>query len=176
MFKTVFDTAPLITCCKFEIQGKPIVDYILDNCNIIIPSTVRTELTIEKEVYADAVVAEARIKAERIEVRDVELPADNVLDYYGLGSGEKEAIVLSRALEDEIDFLVIDDKLGYIVCDRLEIRKAFFLDLVLKLLEGKQIAPELVRQIVNAVRPRYSDGLIRHTLRILEGGDRRCLW
>jgi predicted nucleic acid-binding protein len=83
---------------------------------------VRTELTIEKEVYADAVVAEARIKAERIGVRDVELPADNVLDYYGLGRGEKEAIVLARALEDEIDFLVIDDKLGYIVCDRLEIR------------------------------------------------------
>ena len=85
MFKTVFDTAPLITCCKFEIQGKPIVDYILDKCNIVIPSTVRTELTVEKEVYADAVVAEARIKAERTEVRDVKLPADNVLDYYGLG-------------------------------------------------------------------------------------------
>ena len=64
MFKTVFDTAPLITCCKFEIQGKPIVDYILDNCNIVILSTVRTELTTEKEVYADAVVAEARIKIE----------------------------------------------------------------------------------------------------------------
>jgi predicted nucleic acid-binding protein len=95
---------------------------------------------------------------------------------YTLGTGEKAAIVLSREIEDEIDFLVIDDQLGYIVCDRLEIRKLFLLDLVLKLVEGKRLAPELARQIINVVRTRYSEGLIKHTLVILERGGRKCLW
>lgn len=176
MVKAVFDTGPLITCCKFYVQGKPIIDYILESCRITVPSVVQEELIIEKDRYADAIVAEERVKGGRIEVRNVELPLDNVLNYYGLGAGEKEAIALSREMEEEIDFLVIDDKLGYIVCDRLEVSKVFFLDLVLKLVEGQQMPHELAKQIIEAVSPRYSEGLVRHTLWILERSDRRCLW
>jgi rRNA-processing protein FCF1 len=45
---TIFDTAPLITCCKFEVDGQPIVDHILPHCHIIIPSAVRQELVAEQ--------------------------------------------------------------------------------------------------------------------------------
>jgi predicted nucleic acid-binding protein len=137
---------------------------------------VSLELTLEKERYVDAIIADERIKTGRIEVRDVELPFENVLNYYGLGAGEKEAIVLAHEIEAEIDFLVIDDKLGYIVCDRLGINKAFFLDLILELVEKGMMTDELARNIIEAVKPRYSEGLIQHSLWILERGDRKCLW
>jgi predicted nucleic acid-binding protein len=176
LVKTVFNTAPLITCCRFQFRAIPIVDYILAECRITIPLAVSEELIAEKDRYPDALTAWERIKEDRIEVREVKLPSKSVLDFYTLGTGEKAAIVLSREIEDEIDFLVIDDQLGYIVCDRLEIRKLFLLDLVLKLVEGKRLAPELARQIINVVRPRYSEGLIKHTLVILERGGRKCLW
>jgi predicted nucleic acid-binding protein len=137
---------------------------------------VMEEVIVERERYADAIVAEERVKAKRIKIRDVDLPFNSVLNYYGLGAGEKEAIALSREMEAEIDFLVIDDKLGYIVCDRLGIKKCFLLDLILKLVERGMMDKELAREIIKVVKPRYSEGLIRHSLWILERGERKCLW
>jgi rRNA-processing protein FCF1 len=82
---TIFDTAPLITCYKFEVDGQPIVDHILPHCHIIIPSAVRQELVAEQGRYPDAVIAADRVSRGTIEVREVCLPNENVLDYYGLG-------------------------------------------------------------------------------------------
>lgn len=74
------------------------------------------------------------------------------------------------------DFLVIDDKLAYIVSDRLGVTKSFRLDLVLTLVEQRGLTTTLAEEIINVARPRYSDGLIRHSLKMLEKGDRQCLW
>lgn len=99
MIKTVFDTAPLITCCKFEARGRPIIDYILNSgCDIVVPSAVQAEITAERFRYPDARLAEERIQAGRISIRDVTIPAENVMALYGLGRGEQEAIALALAL------------------------------------------------------------------------------
>lgn len=93
-----------------------------------------------------------------------------------MGTGEKEAIALTLELRPEPDFLVIDDKLGYIVSDRLGVAKCFLLDLILTLVEQGGLTTTLAEEMIKAVRPRYSDGFIRHSLKMLERGDRRCLW
>jgi hypothetical protein len=86
---TIFDTAPLITCCKFEIDGQPIVDHILPHCHIIIPSAVRQELIAEKGRYPDAIIAAARVTKGTIEIRKVHLPSENVLTRFDSAPGER---------------------------------------------------------------------------------------
>lgn len=177
MLRTVFDTAPLVTSCKFQVGGGPIIDQITGHCSILIPPAVEAEVTAYQNRYPDAAVAAERIKRGQITVASVRpLPADNVLSYYGLGEGEKEAIALALELQPPPDFLVIDDNLAYIVSDRLGATKSFLLDLVLTLVEQKGLTTTLAEEIINVVRPRYSDGLIRHSLKMLEKGDRQCLW
>jgi len=172
---TIFDTAPLITCCKFEVDGQPIVDHILPHCRIIIPLAVRQELMAEESRYSDAVIAAARVKRGIIEIRDVRLPSENVLDYYGLGEGEREAIALGLELDEEIDALVMDDKLGYIVCDRLELKQTFLLDLILRLEKETRIDREKARRMIEATSPRYTTGMVKHSLSMLNRGERKCL-
>jgi predicted nucleic acid-binding protein len=172
---TIFDTAPLITCCKFEVDGQPIVDHILPHCHIIIPSAVRQELVAEQGRYPDAVIAADRVSRGTIEVREVCLPNENVLDYYGLGEGEQEAIAMGLELDEEIDALVMDDKLGYIVCGRLELKQTFLLDLILRLAQDTRIDREQARRMIEATRSRYTAGMVKHSLSILDRGERKCL-
>jgi len=177
VFKTVFDTAPLITCCKFEVQGRLIIDYILDGgCDIVVPAVVQVEIMAERHRYPDAQLADQRIRSGRITVRDVAIPPDNIMALYGLGGGEQGAIALTVTLEPDIDYVVLDDKLAYIVCDRLGLPKLFLLDLVVNMVKQGSISGELGREICQAVTPRYSFGMVAHTLRILERGVRQWLW
>jgi predicted nucleic acid-binding protein len=172
----VFDTAPLITCCKFEVCGQPIIDHILDNgCSIVIPSVVQEEISAERHRYTDARLAEQQIHTGRIAVRDVTVPADNATALYNLGKGEQGAIALTFALADEIDYLVLDDKLAYIVSDRIELPKLFLLDLIVLLVEQEGMSKNLGKVVCQAVSSRYSVGLVTHTLRILERGERKWL-
>lgn len=174
---TVFDTSPLITGCKFEVGGKPIIDHILSvGCRIIVPSSVQTEVTAELRRYPDAKIAAERIRTGRISVRDVIIPPDNVMALYGLGHGEQAAMALAFAVKAEIDYVVIDEKLAYIVCDRLNLPKLFLLDLVLKLVEQESLSKEIGREIIQVVTPHYSTGMVAHSLRMLEQGERTWLW
>jgi len=129
----------------------------------------------EKNRYPDAIIAAALITRGAIEIREVWLPRENVLDYYGLGEGEREAITLSLELDEEINALVVDDKLGYIVSDRLGLKQMFLLDLILRLAEDTRIDQEKARRMIEAMRPRYTVGMIEHSLRILDRGERKCL-
>lgn len=38
MLTVVFDAGPLITACRFEVEGRLIVDYIAQACYILIAS------------------------------------------------------------------------------------------------------------------------------------------
>lgn len=88
--KIIFDTAPLITCCKFEVERKPIIDHLIAaGCQVLIPSHVQHEVAAGQSRYADARVAEVRIKADKINVHEVVIPQDNVLNLYGLGSANR---------------------------------------------------------------------------------------
>jgi hypothetical protein len=42
----VFDAAPLITACKFEIQGKPVIDHLLSGYHIVIAPGVEEEVAV----------------------------------------------------------------------------------------------------------------------------------
>jgi predicted nucleic acid-binding protein len=106
----------------------------------------------------------------------VTMPPDNVMALYGLGRGEQAAMALAFILKTEIDYVVLDEKLAYIVCDRLNLPKLFFLDLVLKLVEHGTLSKEIGREIIQVVTPRYSTGMVAHSLQILEKGERLWLW
>jgi predicted nucleic acid-binding protein len=109
-------------------------------------------------------------------VRDVEVPSDNVMALYSLGRGEQAAIALAFMLKTEIDYVVLDEKLAYIVCDRLNLSKLFFLDLLLQLVGQGSLSEEIGRQMIQVITPRYSAGMVAHSLRILEKGERSWLW
>jgi predicted nucleic acid-binding protein len=177
MLVTVFDTSPLITACKFELRGQPIIDHLLAaNCRIIVPSSVQAEITAELHRYPDAKIAAERIRNEQVLVRNVIMPSENVMDLYSLGYGEQAAIALAFVLKSEINHVVLDEKLAYIVCDRLNLPKLFFLDLVLTLVEKNGLSKALGREIIDLVAPRYSFGMVEHSLKILERGERKWLW
>jgi predicted nucleic acid-binding protein len=97
------------------------------------------------------------------------------LDHYNLGKGEKESIVLAVEMGEEVGFIVTDDRLAYIVIDRMGIKKLIFLDLIVELVERSSMDLELAKSITNAIESRYPEGFIYHTLKILERGDRKCL-
>jgi len=59
--------------------------------------------------------------------------------------------------------------------DRMKIKKSLFLDLIIEFVEKKLMNTEVAEQVVAAVKSRYPEGFIYHTLKILERGDRRCL-
>ena len=75
----------------------------------------------------------------------------------------------------KVDFIVTDDRLAYIVIDRMHIKKMLFLDLIVELVERNLMNLELAKSIVNEIESRYPEGFIYHTLKILDRGDRKCL-
>jgi predicted nucleic acid-binding protein len=149
------------------------MEHVVSICEVFIPDAVGVEAGIASEKYPDATVAERMIREGEIKVQRVGLPGDDVLDRYKLGKGEKEAIVLG--IEKEEAFIITDDRLAYVVMNRMKIKKLLFLDLLIELVEKKLMERKVAEQIVAAVKPRYPEGFIYHTLKILERGDRRCL-
>ena len=71
-----------------------------------------------RALFPDARLADRITGEGRIEVIPISLPPNNVLDHYRLGSGEKESIALYLDQADELDFLVTDDRLAYVVSQR----------------------------------------------------------
>ena len=67
-----------------------------------------------------------------------------------MGKGEKETIVLAVEMGGEVDFIVTDDRLAYVVIDRMSIKKLLFLDLIVELVERNLMDLELAKSIINA--------------------------
>jgi len=90
-----------------------------------------------------------------------------VLNLYGFGEGEQEAIGLmyTDRLQDAI--LIVDDHLAYVVSDRLGVPKLFLLDLIARLAREKQLTAALGCGMVEAIRTRYPEAFVMHTLLIL---------
>jgi hypothetical protein len=89
-----WDATSLITCAKFQLEGRLIVDYVLDVAHVVITREVRQE-TVEAGLaggYPDAVAIQERIDAGRIGGRTVartSAPFEEVLDLHGLQEGDK---------------------------------------------------------------------------------------
>ncbi len=68
MLTVVFDAGPLITACKFESQGKLVIDHLLPECYIMISSSVEEEVAVLGAGYPDGVAAGERIAQGVIQV------------------------------------------------------------------------------------------------------------
>ena len=66
VLKLVMDTNALITVCKFSVEGDPLIKLILGLCHIIIPSAVKEEAIVAKDIYKDANLASDFINKEEI--------------------------------------------------------------------------------------------------------------
>jgi len=170
MLKFVFDAGPLITACKFYVEGQLVIDHLLAHCQVVIPVAVYDEVVIAGSRFLDAQEAKRRVDTGNIEVAT---PVSNagltpILTLYGFGDGEQEAI--SLVLEDDFQstILVVDDHLAYLVSDRLGAPKLFLLDLVVQMVREKQLTTSVGCSIVEAIRQRYPESFVEHTLLILE--------
>lgn len=103
-----------------------------------------------------------------MEIDQATIPEMTFLNDYNLGKGEKEAIRLCLEKKGEINYLITDDRLTYIVCDRMRIPKLFFLDLVIELVKQGKFKPKFAEKIINVVSSRYSRGMISHSFAILK--------
>lgn len=68
MKNIVFDAGPLITSCKFEVDGQLVIDYILSGNQINIAETVRDEVVVAGSRFKDAREAGKRILNSEIKV------------------------------------------------------------------------------------------------------------
>jgi predicted nucleic acid-binding protein len=168
MLRLIFDSNSLITACKFHYQNLPVLDYFLKNCELTIPLAVKIEVVDPGSTYADAVYARSLLETWQIKVANISQPPNDILMHYKIGSGEREAIVLYLQMKQDIDFLVTDDRLAYIVCDRLGINKILFLDLIVEFVRMNFLTGNQAKEVVQAIKSRYPEGFIYHTLKLLE--------
>ncbi len=164
----IFDAGPLITVCRFSVRGRLVIDHLLAHCQIVVPQAVQREVIVVGDRYADAQEAKQRIALGTIKVA-VPVPApallEKALELYELGEGEYQSILLAYQMGA---CLVIDDYLGYLVSDRLGIQKRFLLDVLVKLAREAKLDRRLACEIVDVVRPRYTEAMVEHTLLMLE--------
>src|SRR2546425_1050768 len=100
-----WDATSLITCAKFQVNGRLVLDYALDVTRIVMTTEVQQE-TVHAGLargYPDAVEIKTRIDAGRLEVRATErlsMPFEEVLDLYGLQAGDKAGVRLAWQATD----------------------------------------------------------------------------
>lgn len=164
----VFDAGPLITACKFETQGELVVDHLLKGCKILIPPSVEEEEAVLGAKYPDGVAAGERIAAGKIHVMSISARLwDSHLEQYSMGDGERDSIELCGQNPD-VEALVTDDHLAFIVATRVGLEAWMLPDLVVELVSRRVLTDKLARSVLEVVRPRYRVGLIEHTLEKLQ--------
>lgn len=168
-----WDATSLITCAKFQVNGRLVLDYTLDVAKIVITPEVQRE-TVDVGLvggYPDAVEIKMRIDAGRIEVRTAARLSDlfeEVLDFYGLQEGDKAVVRLSLQAAD-VGATVTDDRLLFIVLRRCGREALFLPDFVEKAVAGGALDSVTGQKLLLAIRPRLSLGFVEHSLRRLEG-------
>jgi predicted nucleic acid-binding protein len=160
----VFDAGPLITACKFESQGKLVVDHLLSGCCIVIVPSVEEEVAVLGAGYPDGVAAGERIVQGVIHVVPVAARQwARHLAEYALGDGEKDSLELCGQVE-EVEALVTDDYLAFVAAMRLGLKAWMLPDLVLELSERGSLTTEVAEAILKVIRPRYRVGVIEYSL------------
>jgi hypothetical protein len=168
-----WDATSLITCAKFQLEGRLILDYILDVARIVITREVQQE-TVEAGLaggYPDAVAIEERIDAGRIAVRTVARMSaqfEEVLDLYGLQEGDKAVVRLALTAAD-VAATVTDDRLLYIVLHRCGHQVWFLPDFFEKVVADHICDATTGQQLLLAISPRLQRGFVEHSLGRLEG-------
>jgi hypothetical protein len=173
MLKLIFDASALITAARFEVDGTPILDHIFPGAHLWVPAAVKME-TVDTGLelgYTDANLLQQRINSGKIQVVSTtpEVGAFQVvLDDYGIEAGDKDLLWACQQFLD-YDFVVVDDRLLYIILSRFAMRPCFLPDLLVWLTRQGSWHEELARKALNAIRPRYRLGFITHSLEQLKG-------
>ena len=170
MLTVVFDAGPLITACKFEAQGKLVIDHLLSGCYIVIAPSVEEEVAVLGAGYPDGVVAGERIAQDSIRVMPVtDRRWARHLATYALGDGERDSIELCGQVEG-VEALVTDDYLAFVAATRLDLKAWMLPDLVVKLARRGSLTVRVAAAILETVRSRYRAGVIEHSLaQLVEG-------
>jgi predicted nucleic acid-binding protein len=168
LITVVFDAGPLITACRFETQGKLVIDHLLAGCHIVIAPSVEEEVAVLGAGYPDGVVAGERIAQGGIRVIPV---ADRRwarhLAAYAVGDGERDSIELCGQVE-EVEAVVTDDYLAFVAATRLDLKAWMLPDLVVKSARRESLTVRVAAAILETVRSRYRAGVIEHSLAQLE--------
>jgi predicted nucleic acid-binding protein len=172
--KLVLDSASLITAAKFTVDGLTVVEHIAQRCQVIIVPAVHNEVVLAGAAYPDAALVQKMVISGQIIVTAVPVSGQTVLDGYKLGRGEKESMILTLTQPD-VDYLVVDDRLAFIVSDRMTVPKILLVDLLVELVWKGLMERQLAEKILKVIESRYAPGFIPHTVKILERGDRKCL-
>jgi hypothetical protein len=169
-----WDATSLITCAKFEVEGRLVLDYALAAERIVMTGEVQQE-TVDAGMargYPDAVAIKERIDSGQIDVRTVEqmtAPFEEVLDLYGLQDADKAVVRLALQSED-VEATVTNDRLLYVVLRRCGHQALFLPDFIEKSVVGGGVYDTATgQQLLLAVRPRLHVGFVEHSLRRLEG-------
>ena len=169
MIKYIFDAGPLITACKFQVQGLYIIDHLLRHCDVFVAESVKNEVVVAGTKYDDAKVAKKRIDSGQISVlyppNKPELAS--LITPYKLGSGEMDSILLLGHPSLQKATLVIDDHLAYLVCSRLGKPRLFLLDAIIELVENN-LDRALALHMIDAIKSRYPAAFIEHTRLMLQ--------
>jgi hypothetical protein len=168
-----WDATSLITCAKFQLEGRLILDHALDIAQIVITREIQQE-TVDAGLaggYPDAVAIKERVDAGRIEIRTVarmSAPFEEVLELYGLQEGDKAVVRLALQAAD-VEATITDDRLLYVVLRRCGHQALFLPDLIEKAVADGICDAATGQQLLLAVRPRLHRGFVEHSLRRLEG-------
>lgn len=167
----VFDASPLITACKFEVEGKLVIDYLLRGSGIMISPSVEEEVAILGARYPDGVAAGERIADGKIRVASVSTRQwDRHLDGYAMGDGERDSIELCGQ-EADVEALVTDDYLAFVTAVRLGLKVWMLPDLLVELVSRGALTGGVAKAIFEMIRPRYRAGVIEHSLEKLREGE-----
>jgi predicted nucleic acid-binding protein len=172
--KVIVDSASLITAAKFTVDGHTVVQHLAHCCLVHITPAVHHEVILAGATYPDAAHVQAMVTGGHITVVSPPVSEASVLDGYKLGRGEKESIIQALTLPNT-DYLVVDDRLAFVVSDRMTVPKILLVDLLVELVWKEFMERQLAEKMLGAITPRYAPGFIPHTLTMLERGERRCL-
>jgi len=171
--RLLFDTSSLITAAQFGVGGRPLIELIADYSQVIIPEGVKAEavdLGLQAG-HSDALELDRLIKAGAITVvkaPPADLPFETVVAAYDVEPGDVEILRLCR-LTSEYDYVVVDDRLLYLILHRFAMRPIFLPDLIVAMANERAITEEIGEQLLEAIRPRYRNGFIEHSLLMLKG-------
>jgi hypothetical protein len=167
--KVIFDSSALIPASKYAVAGKRICEYLVDYVTIHVPLAVANETVVQPDKFAGEAILQELISQRKIIVNAVHptTEATEILAGYRLGAGEQEAILFYLQNPKKFDKLVLDDYVATIVCRRLQIESMLLLDLIVQLGEEGVMPRALAVEMIYKVAPRYNQGFIEHSLRML---------
>jgi hypothetical protein len=170
MEDVVFDAGPLITSCKYEVDGRLVIDCIFPRIQVNISESVRDEVVVAGSRFRDAREAGKRILNGDIKVlKPPSVPSVwELLKPYNLGAGEQDSILLLSLAGLEDASLIVDDHLAYLVSRRLGNQTMFLLDLIVQMANDGILVRELAIKLTKAIQSRYPVAFVEHSLMLLQ--------